>query len=225
MNLYALLFDIAALAIVVLCALYYAHKGFLAGLLSFFGTLAAMALAGALAWWLAPTVFDHFLRPGLEDSMAAAIAEGGFTSTRDFLDSILGFLPEDLIQTIYSSLQVNLDFTAPDIARHAVQQVVQPLVVPLVTLLLFFALFVVMRLLLWVVRKATSVLTRLPVISTLNGFLGLIMGVLVGLLYLVLILLGVFAYNAFNPSQALVEGHLDGSVALGLFSWLDFFAH
>ncbi len=225
MNLYAILFDVAALALVVLCALVYAHKGFVAGLLSFIGTLAAMALAGALAWWLAPAVFDTFLRPGLTDNMAATIAEGGFTNTRDFLQGILGFLPKDFLQTVTDALQANLDFTAPDVAGLAVEQVIRPLVAPLVALVLFFALFVVLRLVLWVLRKATSVINRLPVIGALNGFLGLLMGILVGVLYLLLAVLVVFALNAFKPDWMLTNGWLHGSVALGLFSWFTIFPH
>ena len=62
MDLYALGFDLIALIILLACAVYYASRGFLAGVFGFLGTLAILVLA----WLLSRYVDTQLFRAVLE---------------------------------------------------------------------------------------------------------------------------------------------------------------
>ena len=58
----AVIVDIALIAVVVCTVLYYAHKGFVAGLISLVGNLVSLVLAWIVSGRVSPVVFENFFR-------------------------------------------------------------------------------------------------------------------------------------------------------------------
>ncbi len=219
MTIPSLVMDIAAVGVVVLCALYYAHRGFVAGLLGFLGTLGALLLAFFGARALAPWVFDTFFEPGLTGGVTAAIESHGVgnVDVQALVDGALGFLPEGMRAAVLQNLPQAPVISAGVVAKEVVQQVVAPILLPFIHVVLFFVIFALARLLLGLVRRLAAGVARLPVISTINGALGAAMGVLVSVLYIYLLLCLIWGYDVFNPQNAVGEAYFSKSLVWGLF--------
>lgn len=224
MNLYAVLFDIIVAIIIIVCAAWYAHKGFVAGLFSFFGTLIAVVAAALVAQYATPTVFDTFFRPGLEENVTAAIAQTGITDLGTLLRSVLSFLPDSLIETIAASLGEGLNFAAPDIANTVVEQVMRPIISPLVMALLFFALFVILRIVVKLLSTLALGVRYIPVVSTLNSAMGAVIGVFIAALYIFLMLCVLWALDALNPNNTVTSSLFADSITWRLLYGLNFFS-
>lgn len=224
MSAHSLVLDLAALLVIALCALYYSRRGFISGLLSFFGTLIALVCAGLAARWLAPAAFDAFLRQGMERSVAESIAEHGITTVGDLLQHTFSFLPPALLQAIELTLGVSLDFGAADIAVVAVDQVLKPVVVPLLSIVLFFLLFAFVRVLIGAIRSLSLTLSRIPAIGAANHLLGAIVGVFIGVLYVYLVLSAIWAYDRVNPQTPLVTEYFSRSIVVSVLEPLNIFA-
>ncbi len=223
MTLMSVLFDLAMLGILIGCAAYYAHKGFLASLVSFFGTVLSIVVAVLLARYLAPVVFDHLLRPGLEARVTEAISGQALTTVADVLRSVLDFLPEAVIEAVAASVGTTVDFAAAEVSSQLVTQVVQPFVVPLLILLLFLILFLLLRFVVFLLGKLLSGVNKLPVVGTLNGALGAVMGVLLGVLYVFLLLCAIWLLDAVFLAGSIQGDYLAGSVVLRLMAPFNFF--
>lgn len=212
--------DAGALVVVILCAVFYAKQGFLSGLFSFFGTLAAVVASALLARHLSPLIFEHYLSPGISEKITEAVA-GQEVDISGALNQVIGFLPAGVLDSLTSALNGAISTAAPGVAA-AVENVVRPLVVPLITAVLFFVLFLAARLLVMALRALTRGLNRVPVISTLNSALGAVMGVLVGAMYVFLALLLIWAFDAINPQMLLKEQYFARSVLYGIAGQFNF---
>ncbi len=224
MNMYSVVFDLAALAILTLCAAYYARKGFISGLFSFFGTLIAFVLAWIAATNLAPAIFNSFIRPSVEEHVAQAIGQNGATSVRQILEQSIGFLPDNIIEIIHQALDVQLDFSASDIVVNVVNSVMVPIVVPLISIILFFILFSLFRVLMGVIRTLAVGIAKMPAMNTLNSALGALVGVLIGALYVFIALSAIWAYDSLNPQSSLGGAYFSDSITWGLLQGFNFFS-
>lgn len=201
----SLILDITAAALLLLCAIIYAKKGFASGLVNFLGTLAALIIAGLFATNFSPVIFDNFFRPGLEKNTAAAISAGGVQNINDLLKQVVGFLPDSVIRTISEQLGSSLDFSAADIANQVVTTVIAPLVIPIIAIVIFFVAFLLMRVIIGVLSNMLQIVNKVPLLGSANRLLGIAMGLLIGVLY---------AYIAFSIIWA-VDVAYSGGVAAG----------
>lgn len=224
MPLPSLVMDLTALAVVALCAAYYARRGFIAGVFSFFGTLIAMVCAGLAAYHLSPAIFNSFFRPSIEEQIAQTIAEQGVFDLNTLLGGILKFLPDYLVDSVAASMEGQLDYAAPDVAGMVVDQVIAPMVTPFITVIVFFVLFSLVRILVGVVRSLAAGLNRMPAMNTVNSALGAVAGVFIGALYVYLVLCVIWAYDSLNPVNPIGTEYFSSSFLYRLLGNLNFFA-
>ena len=223
MPLYSLVLDLVALAVLALCAAYYAQRGFIAGVFSFFGTLIAILGAGLAAYHLAPAIFNSFFRPGIEERIAATIAEQGIYDIKQLLAEIMGFVPGSIMDSIVSNMDTSMDFAAPNIAQLVVDQVVAPMVMPIISVALFFVLFSLLRILVGVVRSIAVGINKMPAMNTVNSALGAVAGVFIGALYVYLGFCVIWAYDSLNPQNPLGDQYFSRSFLFRLLSVFNFF--
>lgn len=225
MPLPSLAMDIGALLVVVLCAIFYARRGFVAGLFSFMSTLGALLLAVFGSRWLAPIVFNNFFAPGITDGVQSAIESQGVTDVGQMVNDAMGFLPEAMRQAVLDNLGPSIPtISAADVARQVVETVVAPIVIPFITIILFFIILLLTRMVVGLIRRVAVGVARLPVISLLNSAVGAVMGVLVSVLYVYILLCFIWGYDALNPVNAIGELYFGKSFVWGLFKPLNFFA-
>ncbi|MGD9560551.1 MAG: CvpA family protein, partial [Oscillospiraceae bacterium] len=199
----SLAMDLVALGIIVNCVVIHYKRGFLRSVLRYFGNIAILhaAIFGARA--AAPVVFRQFFAKTLETRMAALISENAVHSTRQLLDSLVGFLPEATLEPLTATLEDSLNFAAPDIAQQAVDHVLAPFITPIIAVVLFFVLFIVLWVALKLVSLALKGVSALPVVGTVNRLLGGVAGVLIAFIYIFLLLCAVWAYDWMVPDAPL----------------------
>ncbi|MDL2294157.1 CvpA family protein [Ruminococcaceae bacterium OttesenSCG-928-D13] len=224
MLLQSIILDLVVLAVLALCAAFYARRGLLASIFSLLGTLAALILAGLAANYLAPAIFNTFFRPGMEQRVADTIAESGVMSLEQLLAAVLGFLPESLLEGVAERISAGLDFTAPNVAALVVEQVVAPLVVPFIIVIVFFVLFSLLRLLMRLLRSLLVGVNRIPAVGAVNSALGAVVGIAIGALYIYLAFCVIWAYDSVNPASPIGETYFANSLSFNLLAGLNFFA-
>lgn len=222
MSSYSLALDVIALVVIVGCGAYYAYKGFVSGLLSFFGALIAIVAASFIAKALATPIFDVFFRPGLEAQVAEAIREQGMYSVSELITGILSFLPKQMVDSIVLAMDPSLDMNAADLAAQMVEQVLKPIILPFISIVLFVILFSILRALFGLVAKLARGVTRLPGINMINTVLGAGMGVLVGFLYVFLGLCIIWFLDAMYPQDVMKELYFSKSFVFQMFSGFNF---
>ena len=225
MSLPSLLMDLCAVLIVVICALFYARRGVVAGLFGFAGTLGSLLAAIFGSRWLAPIAFDRFLAPGICEGVAEAVESQGITDVSQLVNDAMGFLPESVRQAVLQNIGPQLPTaSAADIASRVVETVVAPLVIPLVQMILFFVILFFTRMVVGVIRRLVVGVSRLPVISTLNSAVGAVLGVLASVLYIYILLCVIWSYDVLNPVNAFGELYFSKSFLWELMSPLNFMA-
>lgn len=182
----AVLVDLALCAVILFTTIYYARKGFLAGIIDLAANLLSMGLAWAVSGKVSPTVFENFFKSGLIDKMAHNIQQQGGVNLQALLGGLSGFLPQRLLDEIGASAAGLLDSGAPNIAQQVVERVIAPLVIPLISVVVFFATFALCRIVAALLVTAFKNVNRIPLIGGANKLLGGVIGAAAGVLYVLL---------------------------------------
>lgn len=221
MNSMALIFDIVAVAVLIICFFIYSRKGLLTGIVSLVGTTLAILLAFFLAKQVSPTVFDNFFRTNLEEKTATAIAEQSAVNLEQLLS---GVLPDFIVKPIVEKFGQTIDFGSTHVANQIVDQVIQPLVVPVITIIVFFLVFALSRVVLGLVGAFLTNVNRIPVLGGVNKTMGGVVGILIGCLYVFLFVAAVWALNmVYGPDSSLTD-FSQGSYIFRLLAPLNIFA-
>lgn len=184
-----LLIDIILIAVLVLFAVLGAHRGFVLTLCSLLAVVVALVGANLLADTLAPKVSDAIqpkleqsIQESLENAVRDAAQEGdGFSAVQAL--AVLkekGGIYQWAADAIEEALDDGITATAAQAAAAAATAVAEQIARGLIFLIGFLLVLVVWSLL----SHALDLVAKLPVLSSLNGTLGGILGFVKGLLVL-----------------------------------------
>ena len=221
------LFDIVCTVVWLFLAIHYARKGFLASVVPLAGNFISLAGARAFSGWAADRVFEDFLAVGFRDQIAASIASGGAVDLSGIATRYAGFLPEAFRQSIVDacerSIMALLSDNAVVLADAIVQKVLAPLLTPVISLVLFFVAFALLRMLVSLLVTVLGLVNKLPVLGTVNRWLGLSMGGLASLLdiYLVLCVLWAVIVITGGNLTVLNDTVMSGSLYYKVFNWFN----
>ena len=183
------LFDIVCTVVWLLLAVRYARKGFLASSVQLGGTVFSLVGARVLSGWAAAEVFQRFLAGSFRTQIAESISAGGVVDLTGIADKYAGFLPESfrasIVETCERSISAVLSDNAVVLADAIVQKVLAPLLTPVISVVLFFVVFALLRML--------GLVNRLPVIGTVNRWLGWVTGCVASTMDIYLMLCVVWA--------------------------------
>lgn len=220
------IFDISALVLLVICTLYYARKGFLSGIISLAGTVASIVLSYFISRNLAPSFFASFIRPGLEERIAAALAQQTEMTVQGLqaaLESVVGFLPDYAAAAVVNAYEYSSTPNAAEFAAGMVTDLIEPMFTPVIALVLFVLSFMLLRILFGVLNRIVRGLARLPLLGTANSALGAAMGVFVAAVYVFLAVMLLGATYAALGGLSPLDNPFTGSIFYRLFSSLPFF--
>ncbi|MDL2219492.1 CvpA family protein [Ruminococcaceae bacterium OttesenSCG-928-O06] len=220
----SLILDAAVAVLLIICIVLYTRRGFVAGVISFFGTFIALVAAALVAYNAAPILFRVFFRPGLEQKVADTIAQQGLESLEGLVSQVLGFLPESLIDSITENVQLPPGLSAAGIAETVVDKAIEPLLIPFIVALVFFVLFTLLRLLLGLAKSLARGISKLPAVGGVNRFLGGVMGLGVAFVYIFIAFSVIWAYDSLAPAQPLAGDYFARSITLRLAAPLNFFS-
>lgn len=216
----ALILDIILIAVIVLTALHYNKKGFVAGLLDLVGNLLALLVAWIASDRISPTVFENFFKQGLIEKITQTVQEQGTSGLTMLVENFSSILPSGMADEVTRSLQEILGSGAPDLAVRIVDTILTPLIVPMITVVLFFIAFAVCKLVISMLVAVLTNINKIPVLGSVNQLLGTLVGVAGGVLNVVLLLCLLWAVVAItnNNLPLLNDNALSGSVLYSLFS-------
>lgn len=197
----SIVFDLIVVAIFVICALYYRSKGFLASLVNFVGTLAALVAAVLAQQKLSQPIFDKMFRPTLLKKTTEGITENGADALQSVIDQVLGFLPKSMTEGLASSVDVNLQNAGNQMSEMVVDKLISPIVVSLIGIILCLVVFMLVRVIFAVVVKALKKVNKIPALGSANKFFGLLMGILMAAIYTVLLLCVVWIFDAVRGQE------------------------
>lgn len=200
-NIASLVLDIALIAVIVGTVLYYAKRGFLAGLLDLIGNLAALLLAWLASGKLSTTVFENFFKSNLITKTAETIQAQGGLNLNTLLDSLSGILPQRFIDNILSSADGLLDTSAPNIAQQVVEHIMAPLIMPLIGVAVFFVAFLLGKLLVSFLVAVLTNVNHIPLVGGANKMLGVLLGVVSGGINALLVLCAIWAVVGITSSK------------------------
>ena len=160
------LFDIVCTVVWLLLAVRYARKGFLAASVQLGGNIFSLVGARVFSGWAAVEVFQRFLA-------------GSFRAS--------------IVEACERSISAVLSDNAVVLADVIVQKVLAPLLTPVISVVLFFVTFALLRMLVSMLVTVLGLVNRLPVIGTVNRWLGWLTGCIASTMDIYLVLCVVWA--------------------------------
>ena len=186
------LFDILCTVVWIVLIVRYARKGFLASMVQLTGNLISLLGAHQLSAACAGWVFENMLAGGFRTQIAASLSADGVVNLSGIADKYAGFLPESFRASIVAACERSIGAVLADnavvLADTIVEKVLQPLLTPVITLVLFFVFYALLRLLVSRLVTVLGLVNKLPVIGTVNRWLGWGVGGLTALLDIYMVL-------------------------------------
>lgn len=185
---YGLILDIFFLAFAVLTIFIARKKGFVLTLLDFAAFFLAVFLAIPVSGWLAEGVYNTFISQSvvtaLESQLPSAASSAEIVAQvnavlSDFPDFVTAYASSIGIDISEISRQVSAaGASAGSLAQTVEANIVAPIVTAVCKAIIFVILLIIFVILLKIAARLINQFFKLPVLKTLNGTLGAILGVL-----------------------------------------------
>lgn len=185
---YGLILDIFFLAFAVLTIFIARKKGFVLTLLDFAAFFLAVFLAIPVSGWLAEGVYNTFISQSvvtaLESQLPSAASSAEIAAQ---VNAVLSDFP-DFVTAYASSIGIDISeisrqisaagASAGSLAQTVEANIVAPIVTAVCKAIIFVILLIIFVILLKIAARLINQFFKLPVLKTLNGTLGAILGVL-----------------------------------------------
>lgn len=185
---YGLILDIFFLAFAVLTIFIAKKKGFVLTLLDFAAFFLAVFLAIPVSGWLAEGVYNTFISQSvvtaLESQLPSAASGAEIAAQvnavlKDFPDFVTVYASSIGIDISEISRQVSAaGASAGSLAQTVEANIVAPIVTAVCKAIIFVILLIIFVILLKIAARLINQFFKLPVLKTLNGTLGAVLGVL-----------------------------------------------
>lgn len=190
---FGILLDFVVVIVFCVCVWVGFRRGFVASILSLGKFFAAMLLSWFISRTLAPMAFNTFFRSatisGVNNQLVSAT---NLSDLQEAIRKISDYIPDFLNNLIFDGQSISdlipnqYGAGVYTISESIVDNFIGPLIIILLEVILFAILFIFIRLFFrWLVR-VTSGIRRVPVIGTVNGLLGAVMGALLAVAYLMI---------------------------------------
>lgn len=222
-----LVLDFAFFAVLFVCIIVAAKRGFVLSLMELVGFFLAGACALSLSGLIAPEIYDRFFAQQVTQAIAARLPDlSGAATAAQQAHAALESLP-DVIAQFAASLGIDTaalaqkilsaDLSGAALAQTLADSIARPLVTLLCRLALFVGLILIFGILFRILAAVIDRFFHLPVLRTANAALGGVMGALKGLL--VVLVAGValqLAANLFASPGAAFQQTVESSFVMGM---------
>lgn len=185
---YGLILDIFFLAFAVLTIFIARKKGFVLSLLDFAAFFLAVFLAIPISGWLAEGVYNTFISQSVVTALEAQLpsaASGAEIAAQ--VNAVLSDFP-DFVTAYASSIGIDISeisrqvsaagASTGSLAQTVEANIVAPIVTAVCKAIIFVILLIIFVILLKIAARLINQFFKLPVLKTLNGTLGAVLGVL-----------------------------------------------
>lgn len=206
-----LLIDLALVALLVLFVIFGAHRGFVLTLCSLVAVVVALIGANLLADTLTPPL-SAALQPRLEQTIQESLEQAAIDVTQEGSTAVQalaalkekGGLYQWAAEAIEGTLEEGFAQTAAQAAAAVATQVAGQLAHSVIFLVGFFLVLIGWDLL----SHALDLVAKLPVLSSLNGTLGGVLGFVKGLIILYIVVWALCDLTATIPPETVEQTKL-----------------
>lgn len=194
---YGWILDIFFLLFAVLTILISRKKGFVLSLLDFAAFFLALFLAIPVSGWLAQSVYNTFISQSVVTALEAQLpssASGAEIAAQ--VNAVLGNFP-DFVTSYASSIGIDISeisrqvsaagASVGSLAQTVEANIVAPIVTAVCKAIIFVILLIVFLIVLKIAARLINQFFKLPVLKTLNGTLGAVLGVFKAVVGIVII--------------------------------------
>ncbi len=197
-----MVFDIAALAFVLIFSVVMMKRGGMRALLSLGGFALSVVVASAMY----PALTDMVYKTPLPENLEAIVTEAMVIDENDDLEA-LDALP-DFIKNAFEETKN----TAMESITHSLAKTVTRLII---NIIIFVLLIVVTKIVISLLSGALNIVTKLPVLHELNSLVGFGCGLVISL---VIVWLAVLLLGTVATSNEAVAGWIEGSRTVEIMS-------
>lgn len=194
---YGWILDIFFLLFSVLTILVARKKGFVLSLLDFAAFFLAVFLAIPVSGWLAEGIYNTFISQSVVTALEAQLpSSASGTEIAAQVNAVLGNFP-DFVTSYASSIGIDISeisrqvsaagASAGSLAQTVEANIVAPIVTAVCKAIIFVILLIVFLIVLKIAARLINQFFKLPVLKTLNGTLGAVLGVLKAAIGIVII--------------------------------------
>lgn len=186
-DFYGFILDIFFLAFTVLTIFIARKKGFILSFLDFAAFFLAVFLAIPVSGWLAEGVYNTFISQGVVTALEAQLpsAASGAEIAAQVNEVLKGF--PDFVTAYASSIGIDISeisrqvsaagASVGSLAQTVEANIVAPIVTAVCKAIIFVILLIIFVILLKIAARLINQFFKLPVLKTLNGTLGAVLGV------------------------------------------------
>ena len=231
----SLILDLIIVAIVAICVLISAKKGFVRTIVSAVGFVLAVFLAFSLSTPIASLISKEFVRPAIEEktfSVLSGVAGNAFSETTEDIWNELpdfvvnaaasaGVTEDSLGQSIKESTATTAEGLATDLTDKIFLPIVENLVKTIVTFVLFLLLIILVSLLSKILNKLFSGAVFGKFNRTLGGILGAVKGSAFAVIFCLLVsmLVGLSENGFLSITKDTIDSTFILSKVLDIFSF------
>lgn len=164
------------------------RRGFLRSVFGLLSNILAIIISSWLGSFLSNLIYDNFIRDKVVDSVSESIAGAVGSQTQsvetaannlpDYVNTILGLFGYTT-DSLNSGINNAVETQSLNIAQ-AVESVIAPIIMAIMTIILVIILFIIIRIIFGKLIKLADIVSRAPVIRTVNKIFGGLLGIVNG---------------------------------------------
>lgn len=197
---YGIVFDAVLIVFLVFKLILGIKKGMVRSLLSLFGTVVVLIISNLLSGIFSNVIYDNIISKKITSSITNQMASGNKEVVESLQNAINGlpkFLQNALNGASISTTNINNNMN-PSAVADAVSASIRPLVVGALQVLIFIILFFALRILFSFLSRFFKKINKVPLIGSLNKFLGGFLGIAQGLILAYIICMVIKVFILFN---------------------------
>lgn len=216
--------DLIALAIIVLCVIISAKRGFVKVLVETVGFVAAIIIAFTISTPIAEVTYDKIIEPPVVEAAVNAVGESAeheaWNALPDFLINNDSAFFGTTVNSFTEKITENISQGAETAVKTASQEIVRPVAVKMLGLLYSVILILVLLIVVKLLAKLLNGLFSFSVVGSLNRTLGGVVGGVKGIVFAVIFCMLISLIVSFTGKPFLIftEDSINNSFVFKLVS-------
>ena len=222
--------DIALITVILVFLIVGIKRGFIKELVSLIGFVVAFVVALFLSGIGSSFVYDTFVDGFVKDKVSSAVmqsvdneVDGVLVSIPDYFINAAEATGTDIEGVVKSNIGASVEETANSVAATVSKDVAKPVIGALIRVILFIIIFIIVKILIDWIGRALDLVSRLPVIHSLNRVLGAVIGTARGVVtaaiicFVAMYLIKFQGGNLFGLTAEMLEGSFMYNLLSSLF--------
>lgn len=222
--------DIALITVILVFLIVGIKRGFIKELVSLIGFVVAFVVALFLSGIGSSFVYDTFVDGFVKDKVSSAVmqsidneVDGVLVSIPDYFINAAEATGTDIEGVVKSNIGASVEETANSVAATVSKDVAKPVIGALIRVILFIIIFIIVKILIDWIGRALDLVSRLPVIHSLNRVLGAVIGTARGVVtaaiicFVAMYLIKFQGGNLFGLTAEMLEGSFIYNLLSSLF--------